>query len=197
VYSKSSVIGQGSSLTAYSHPYQSALCTQSHRSSVKGHNLRAIHVHPSQHYVLKVITLWSRVITYSLTTSIRISSIHSKSSLFGQGSSRTHYPHSSQSALCTQSHRSSVKGHHVRTIHVHPGQHYVLKSSLFGQGSSLTSYSHPSRSVLCTQNHRLSVKGHHLLSIHVQLNQHYVLKVIALRSRVITYILSTSTPVSI
>lgn len=35
----------------------------------------------------------------------------------------TVYPHLSQTALITQSHRSSVKGRHLRSIHIHPSHH--------------------------------------------------------------------------
>jgi hypothetical protein len=156
-----------SSLTNCPHPYQSALCTQSHRSSVKGHHLLPIHVHPSQHYILEVIALRSRVITYRLFTSISISTIHSKSSVIGQGSSRTHYPRPSQSALCTQviTLWSRVITYSLTTSI--PVSTVYSKSPLFGQGSSLTSYPRQS-------------------------SQHCVLKVTAHRPRAITYSLSTS-----
>jgi hypothetical protein len=51
---KLSLLSQASSLTSYSRPPRSALCTQSYRSSVKGRHLHPIPVHPSQHCVLKV-----------------------------------------------------------------------------------------------------------------------------------------------
>jgi hypothetical protein len=123
VHSKSSLPSQGSSLTCYPHSSQSALCTQNHRFLVRGHHLQPIHVHPSQHCALIVIALQSGVITYILSTSIPVSTVYSKSSFFSQGSSLTYYPRPSQSALCTHSHRSSVRGHHLHPIHVHPSQH--------------------------------------------------------------------------
>jgi hypothetical protein len=164
-------LSQGAALTSYSRPSQSALCAQSHRSSVKGHHLHPIHVHPSQHCVLKVIGLQSRVITYNLFTSTLVSAIYSKPSLL-------------------------VEGHHLHTIHVHPSQRYMLKAIALSQGASLTHFSRPSQSALYAQSHRSSVKGHHLHPIHVHPSQRCVLKVIALQSRVITYTLFTSIPVS-
>jgi hypothetical protein len=181
-------------LPIYVHPNQH--CTQSHRSSMKGHHLQPIHIHASQHCVLKVIARQSRAITYILSTSITVSTMCSRSSLVSQGPSLTPYSRPSQSALCTQviALRSRVITY-ILTTSI-PVSTVYSKSPLFGQGSSLTSYPRPSQSALYTQSHRSSVKGHHVRTIHVHPSQHYILKVIALRSRVITYILSTSIPVS-
>ena len=193
----SSPFSQGSSLTSCPHPSQSALCAQSHLSPLKGHNLHSSHVHPSQPCVLKVISLHSRVITYKLVTSIPVSPVCSRSSLFSQGPSLTNYSRPSQSALCAQSYRPSAKAHHLLASHVHPSQPCVLKvislksrvityklvtsipvspvcskSSPFSQGSSLTSCPRPSQSALCAQSHRPSAKGHNLHPIHVHPSQH-------------------------
>jgi hypothetical protein len=65
----------------------------------KGHHLHPIHVHPSQHSVLKVIALQSRLITHDLFTSIPVSTMYSKSSPLSRGPSLTPYPRPSQSAL--------------------------------------------------------------------------------------------------
>jgi hypothetical protein len=117
-----SLFSQGSSLTPYSCPFQSALYTQSHRSSVKGHHLPPIHVDSSQHCEFEVIARQSMVITYILFTSIPVSTMYTTSSPSSQGSSLD-YSCPFQLALCTQRHRSSVKDNHLLTIHVHPSQH--------------------------------------------------------------------------
>jgi hypothetical protein len=127
VHSKSSLPSQGSSLTSYPCPSRSILCVQIYRSSVRGHHLHSIQVHPSQHCVFKLITLRSRVITYRLFTFILVSTVPSNLSLFSQGSSLTAYQCPSQSALCVQTYHSSVKGHHLQAIHIHPSQHCALK----------------------------------------------------------------------
>jgi hypothetical protein len=221
VYSKSSLSSQGPSLTSYSRSSQSALCNHSHLSSVRGHHLQAVHVHPSQHYALKVIALQSGVITYILYTSIPVSTVYLKSSLFNQRSSLTSYSCPCPSALCAQSNRSSDKGHHLQPVHVQFGEHGVLEvialesrvvtynlftsvpiSTIMLKVISVESVdityflSHPTLSALCTQSHRSSVKGYHLQAIHVHPSQHSVIKVILLQSRVNTYNLCTSIPVS-